>query len=38
LVGAAFERRQGEVEGVLFLAILLYTAAIVAVAHALARE
>jgi hypothetical protein len=36
--GSPLRRRQGEVEGVLFIAIILYAAAIVAVAHALARE
>ncbi|MGH2728331.1 MAG: hypothetical protein ACRDKS_15285 [Actinomycetota bacterium] len=37
-VGVAWQRRQGEVASVLFIVIILYTAAIVAVAHALARE
>jgi hypothetical protein len=36
--GGRPRRAAGEVEGVLFIAIILYTAAIVAVAHALARE
>lgn len=36
--GGRLKKAAGEVEGVLFIAIILYAAAIVAVAHALARE